>query len=148
MFPLNRYRQQGTPSIECPDGKWMQVDESSLQSIGICAGDLVCVVPAAEWPNRGPVLIHEDGIDKLGYCKIDQSGNIDIDLGNGSTLHWIAAIHSAHLLGWVVRVTRYYKDPPLSQPLQLVEKRQRSTMVHKGACSANGTKPHGLNLHR
>jgi hypothetical protein len=148
MFSLNGRYQQGTPSIECPNGKWFEVERDSLQAVGILAGDIVCLEPAGEWPREGPVLIREDGLQKIAYCVMDEGGNLDIELGGGSRLHWVTAIHGSHLLGWVIGLQRHYKRPPAFRSLELVESTQRPTIIHKGEKSANGKKPNRLNLQR
>jgi hypothetical protein len=142
---LNGNYHQGTPSIECPDGRWIRVERSSLQPLGICADDLVCVRPAGEWPRQGPVVIYEDGIQKIGYCVMNSSGNLDINLGDGSTLHWVSRIHGSHLVGWVARLMRFYDDPPAFRPLELVS---RPVNIHKGEILRNGKRPTGLNLQK
>jgi hypothetical protein len=109
------------PCIECPRGRWVTIQNNNLYYIGLNAGDLVCVLPSLHWPAKGPVLMMEEGREKVCYVELaDEGESIRLHEGEGSW-KYMPVSHATHqLIGWIVRVVRYYEEPPPAS-LRLVD---------------------------
>jgi hypothetical protein len=109
------------PSVTCEGGRWVRITNDCLADFGLREGDCVCVLPAWEWPDRGPVLINENGREKVSFAeRTEDRRAIRIRVGHGSWLVTPAAAPSPKLLGWIVRQVRYYAEPDPVPTLRLV----------------------------